>query len=126
MQTGQYTHFTQAISRISNMNGIRGFYVGYFTTVFREIPFAFIQFPIWERLKLTLAKHYYDNDSSKVLPWQGALCGSFAGGIAAATTTPLDVIKTRLMLGRDINEIPYKGFVDCCTRMVRDEGASVE
>lgn len=126
MQTGQYTHFTQAITRISNGSGIRGFYVGYFTTVFREIPFAFIQFPIWERLKWTLAKQYYNNDSSKVLPWQGALCGSFAGGIAAAATTPLDVIKTRLMLGMDVNKVPYKGFVDCVTRMIRDEGSSVE
>lgn len=31
-------------------------------------------------------------------PWQGAFCGCVAGGIAAATTTPLDVLKTRLML----------------------------
>ena len=31
-------------------------------------------------------------------PWQGAVCGSIAGGIAAALRTPLDFIKTRLML----------------------------
>lgn len=29
---------------------------------------------------------------------EAAVCGSVAGGIAAAATTPLDVLKTRVML----------------------------
>lgn len=31
--------------------------------------------------------------------YESAICGSFSGAIAAAVTTPLDVMKTRLMLG---------------------------
>ena len=61
----------------------------------REIPFTIIQFPLYEYLKSVRAKQ---QGLPEVAPIEGAICGSFAGGVAAALTTPLDVIKTRLML----------------------------
>jgi len=33
--------------------GVGGFYRGYLSTVFREIPFSMIQFPLWEFLKVS-------------------------------------------------------------------------
>ena len=43
--------------------------------------------------------------------------GSVTGAFAAAATTPLDVVKTRLMLGKDANGISYEGFFDTFKRV---------
>lgn len=122
MQTGGYDKLRIALPDIFKKYGIRGFYAGYGTTVAREIPFSFIQFPMWERFKILWIK--YMNDGDDIKPYQGAFCGSISGGIAAAITTPLDVIKTRLMLRVDANNVPYKNFGDCVSRIYAEGGSS--
>lgn len=72
----------------------KGLYRGYRSTILREVPFAFIQFPIWEHLKA----NWTVNTGLELNPIAVAVCGAIAGGIAAAVTTPLDVAKTRIML----------------------------
>ncbi|CAG2062426.1 unnamed protein product [Timema podura] len=74
--------------------GLRGMYRGFASTVLREIPFALLQFPLWEFLKSSWGRW----QGTDLYVWQGALCGAVAGGISAAVTTPLDVAKTRIML----------------------------
>ncbi|KAM5577529.1 hypothetical protein ABKV19_008059 [Rosa sericea] len=46
---------------------------------------------------------------------ENAIIGAFAGALTGVITTPLDVIKTRLM-------VQYKGIVDCVQTIVREEG----
>ncbi|XP_009995209.1 PREDICTED: S-adenosylmethionine mitochondrial carrier protein [Chaetura pelagica] len=86
----------QILSHTLYHEGIQGLYRGYKSTVLREIPFSLVQFPLWESLKdLWSWKQSHVVDS-----WQSAVCGAFAGGFAAAVTTPLDVAKTRIMLAK--------------------------
>jgi len=82
------------VKSVLSTEGPRGLYRGYLTTVLREIPFSFIQFPLWEYLKNQVSI----KTGSDPTPGQSSLCGAFAGGFAAAVTTPLDVAKTRIML----------------------------
>lgn len=73
---------------------VRGLYRGFGTTISRELPFSIIQFPLWEYFKL----HWFSTTGLPLTPAAVAACGALAGAIAAASTTPLDVVKTRVML----------------------------
>ena len=97
-----------------------GLYRGYGITLLREIPFAMIQFPLYERFKVVWAHR----QGFAATPLQAAICGSVSGGIAAAVTTPLDVIKTRIMLGTDKHGQRYKGGVDVIQKVLKQEGVA--
>ncbi|XP_047155038.1 S-adenosylmethionine carrier 1, chloroplastic/mitochondrial isoform X2 [Vigna umbellata] len=51
---------------------------------------------------------------------ENAIIGAFAGALTGAITTPLDVIKTRLMVQGSANQ--YKGIVDCVQTIIKEEG----
>jgi solute carrier family 25 (mitochondrial S-adenosylmethionine transporter), member 26 len=82
----------ETLRHLLRTQGSRSLYNGLGATLTRDIPFSFIQFPIYEALKLY-------NGGSTCSPELAAVCGSVAGGTAAAITCPLDVVKTRRMLG---------------------------
>lgn len=73
-------------------------YRGWSITIMREVPFTVIQFPLWEGLK---SWRRAQKSSSEISALESALFGSVSGAIAAGVTTPLDVLKTRLMLSRE-------------------------
>ncbi|KAK9761427.1 S-adenosylmethionine transporter [Basidiobolus ranarum] len=117
MQTNQFSTMSATVKALIKTDGILGFYRGYLSTVVREIPFTCIQFPLYERLKV----EWGNVKGRKVEPWEAGLCGSFAGGVAAAITTPLDVVKTRLMLSAKGNH-QYSGIFHTMGRIYTEEG----
>lgn len=92
-----WANFQYLVKNKSGEGVLRGLYRGWNTTIMREIPFTVIQFPLYEKLKKVWSS--YGNAEVSLL--EGAVCGSIAGGVAAAATTPLDVIKTRIMLHKE-------------------------
>ncbi|KAL6451533.1 PET8 putative mitochondrial carrier protein PET8 [Candida maltosa Xu316] len=99
----------------SNKEGIiKGLYRGWNTTIMREIPFTVIQFPLYEWLKVK----WQQNVSFIPEGLKGAACGMIAGGVAAAVTTPLDVIKTRIMLHKERISV-----VNLVKTIIHEEGA---
>ena len=92
-----WSNFLYLIKNKSGEGVFKGLYRGWNPTILREIPFTIIQFPLYEWMKVYWRTSMSGNNWS---PLDGALCGCLAGGIAAAATTPLDVIKTRIMLSQ--------------------------
>ncbi|ELU02536.1 hypothetical protein CAPTEDRAFT_109350, partial [Capitella teleta] len=88
--------------------GFSGLYRGFGSTVMREVPFSFLQFPIWEFFK----KYWAEKQGHSTLPWQSAVCGALSGGLAAGITTPLDVAKTRIMLAERNSVMASANIID--------------
>lgn len=115
-KASSWANFQYLVQNKSGEGVFRGLYRGWNTTIMREIPFTVIQFPLYEKLKQVWSA--YDNTELSLL--KGAICGSIAGGVAAAATTPLDVIKTRVMLHKD--RIPISTLV---RQILAEEGPRV-
>ena len=49
---GNARSLPQNLAHVLEKDGIGGFYKGFGITIMREIPFAFIQFPLYESMKV--------------------------------------------------------------------------
>ena len=83
-----------------------GLYRGFGITIMREIPFTMIQFPLYESMKRWQAKRLR---KAKANAFEAAVCGCISGGIAAGFTNPFDVLKTRIMLQKEVGLLHDKG-----------------
>lgn len=97
----------------------RELYRGWGITILREVPFTVIQFPLWEALKSYSRGRRTGGGAQQadVSAGESALYGSVSGGVAAAVTTPLDVLKTRVMLSSERQRV-----WDVITGILRQHG----
>jgi len=120
LQVGKYATITEAVGAIHKAGGVAGFWSGFGTMVARDIPFAVLQFPIYEGLKNKIA----DYQGSPCSPTVGACCGSVAGALAGASTTPLEVAKTRIFIDASTasSERKYRGTLSTLSTVAKEEG----
>uniref|UniRef100_A0A6V7QQ19 S-adenosylmethionine carrier 1, chloroplastic/mitochondrial n=1 Tax=Ananas comosus var. bracteatus TaxID=296719 RepID=A0A6V7QQ19_ANACO len=116
MQTGQFSSAPDAVRLILAKEGFKGLYAGYSSFLLRDLPFDAIQFCLYEQLRIgyKIAAKRELNDP------ENAVIGAVAGAITGAITTPLDVMKTRLMVQGQANQ--YNGLLSCAQTILREEG----
>ena len=96
VQAGVYPNFITAAREISGAAGVRGLYTGYVPTVLEDVPDMAVKFMSYELLRAThmtlTGRGPGDSDALADL-----VIGGTSGAVAAAVTTPFDVVKTRMM-----------------------------
>ncbi|CAO1947350.1 unnamed protein product [Urochloa humidicola] len=85
----------QVLLQIVHNDGFFGLYAGYAATLLRNLPAGVLSYSSFEYLKAFTLNQQRNKES--LTPGESVLCGALAGAISAALTTPLDVVKTRLM-----------------------------
>lgn len=101
MQLGSRNYSMSQMAKYMYKNeGFKSFYYSYPTTISMNIPFAALNFMIYETsTKLLNPANNYD-------PIIHCLCGGISGATGAALTTPLDCVKTLLQIrGESTNPI---------------------
>ncbi len=83
-------------------------WTGYTALAARNLPFTAMQFPMFEHFKKSIKEYRQKHGISKGTLTENALVTAVsagaAGSIAAVITTPIDVVKTRIMLGAGSEE----------------------
>ncbi|KAJ1968626.1 Fe(2+) transporter [Dimargaris xerosporica] len=90
-----YKTIVECALSVFRREGMQAFYVSYPTTLMMTIPFQSIQFATYESCRKSL------NPQGLYDPKTHITAGAVAGAVAAAATTPLDVVRTTLQTRGD-------------------------
>lgn len=115
----------QVLLSILEKDGVLGLYAGYSATLLRNLPAGVLSYSSFEYLKAAVLRN---TNKPYLEPIQSVCCGALAGAISASITTPLDVVKTRLMTqvhGEAVNKVAavaYSGVVATVKQILKEEG----
>lgn len=89
--TTQYKGPIDCVRQVYRLNGLRGLFLGWWPTVWREAPSFGIYFAVYEAMKQKLSCNSTDASASVML-----LAGGVAGTVSWASAYPIDVVKSSI------------------------------
>lgn len=125
MQAGAKGRSWQVLLSILQKDGVLGLYAGYSATLLRNLPAGVLSYSSFEYLKAAVLS---STKRSNLEPIQSVFCGALAGAISASITTPLDVVKTRLMTQAHVEAVSrvsaamYSGVSTTVKQILKEEG----
>ncbi|KAK9049720.1 hypothetical protein SSX86_031311 [Deinandra increscens subsp. villosa] len=93
LQAGIFNNVGEAIICTWQQDGLQGFFRGTGATLCREVPFYVAGMGLYGESKKAVQQFL----GRGLEPWETIAVGAISGGLAAVTTTPFDVMKTRMM-----------------------------
>jgi len=119
IQNAEFKNTFHAAKVIFQREGWKGMFASVNSAILRDAPFAAIYFSGYESFKKMLRDRKKDGTlhSGSYL-----LSGACAGGVAAALTNPLDVLKTRLQTQAALGTLRYSGFLHAVRTIFQEEG----
>lgn len=116
LQAGIHPTILSAIQHTWYNKGWNGFYVGYGSSVVRDVPFRVMQLASYELVKNLYLNKKQNDELSSV---DAAICGAISGSFSAAITNPLDRMKTLVMTDGTV----YGNSVGACAGKIwKDQG----
>ncbi|XP_075161426.1 uncoupling protein Bmcp mitochondrial isoform X1 [Haematobia irritans] len=123
----QHQSLWSCFHEIYKYEGVRGLWRGVGPTAQRAVVIASVELPVYDFCKLQLMAYFGDHVANHFVSSFIASLGS------AVASTPIDVIRTRLMNQRHITiangivtaastQKIYTGSLDCAVQTVRNEG----
>lgn len=104
-------------SHILDEGGVRGLWRGNGMNIVKIVPESALKFTTYEKVKRLIK-----GDSEEDLSIYERICaGASAGALSQTVIYPLDVMKTRLALGKTGQ---YRGILRSCCKIYRSEGIS--
>lgn len=125
MQAGAKGRSWEVLLRILEKDGVLGLYAGYSATLLRNLPAGVLNYSSFEYLKAAVLSK---TNKTNLDPIQSVCCGALAGAISASITTPLDVVKTRLMTQAHVDAVNqvasaiYIGVMPTVKQILKEEG----
>ncbi|KAL9251782.1 MITOFERRINLIKE 1, chloroplastic-like protein [Drosera capensis] len=122
MQAGAKGRSWEVLLQVLEREGVMGLYKGYWATLLRNLPAGVLSYSSFEYLKAwVLARR----NAKQLEPVESVCCGALAGAISASMTTPLDVVKTRLMTQgvEKTAAVMYGGVVEMVKLILKEEGS---
>lgn len=118
---GTYTSVLTCIQRVYADHGLHAFFAGFRATLLMNIPFTAVYFSGYESAKKVILERR-NIDEGQFSASSHCLAGACAGGLAAAASNPLDVVKTRLQTQGEVGARRYRGLSDALRRIYAEEG----
>jgi len=107
--------FRKIIEEKGAVDGLSIIYSSYFSNFAYALPADILKFLAYEYLTLII---FHKDDKEKLNPLEASFTGALASLLSQSVTTPLDVVRTRIMENKNVNI----GMASTIKSILNDEG----